>query len=88
MTPIRALVIGVLDEVAGIRTNAAFADALVKGDDISLEAIGVDSLARFEAIMKLEEALGIEIDDDELVEQETLNRLVVFLEERAALRTQ
>lgn len=87
MIAIRALVIRVLDEVAGIRTNAAFADSLVRGDDILLDSIGIDSLARFEAIMKLEEALGIDIDDDELLEQKTLNALVTFLEERVALRT-
>lgn len=84
MTNIRTLVIRVLDEVAGIRSNAAFAEALRSGDDILLEAIGVDSLARFEAIMQIEDSLGIEIDDDELLEQQTLNRLVQFLEQRAA----
>jgi acyl carrier protein len=84
MTAIRALVIEVLDEVAGIRSNAAFADALRSGGDMALAMLDLDSLARFEAIMLIEEALGIELDDDELLEQQTLNRLVTFLETRAA----
>lgn len=86
MTDIRALVIDALDEAAGIRTNAAFARALARGEDIELAAIEVDSLSRFEAIMRIEEELGIEIDDDEMLEQETLGRLVIYLEGRVAAR--
>jgi acyl carrier protein len=86
MTDVRALVINTLDEVAGVRSNAAFARALQTGDDISLDALEVDSLSRFEAIMRIEEDLSIEIDDDEMVEQQTLNRLIAFIEARAARR--
>lgn len=86
MTDIRALVIDALDEAAGIRTNAAFARSLARGEDIELAAIEVDSLSRFEAIMRIEEELGIEIDDDEMLEQETLGRLVLYLEGRVAAR--
>lgn len=80
MTSIRALVIRVLDDVAGIQNNTAFAQALQQDQDISLELMNIDSLARFDAMMQLEDSLGIEIDDDQLLEQATLNQLVTFVE--------
>lgn len=80
MTSIRALVISVLDDVAGIQNNTAFAQALQQDQDISLELMNIDSLARFDAMMQLEDSLGIEIDDDQLLEQATLNQLVTFVE--------
>ena len=85
MTSIRALVVKALDDTADILSNARFAQALAEGQDIDLEDIGVDSLSRFEAIMQIEEALGIELDDDELTEQQTLNGLVAFLEQRVGV---
>ena len=85
MTSIRALVVKALDDTADILSNARFAQALAAGQDIDLEDIGVDSLSRFEAIMQIEEALGIELDDDELAEQQTLNGLVTFLEQRVGV---
>lgn len=80
MTSVRALVIRVLDDVAGIQNNTAFAQALQQDQDISLELMNIDSLARFDAMMQLEDSLGIEIDDDQLLEQATLNQLVTFVE--------
>jgi acyl carrier protein len=85
MLSIRALVVKALDDTADILSNARFAQALAEGQDIDLEDIGVDSLSRFEAIMQIEEALGIELDDDELTEQQTLNGLVAFLEKRVGV---
>jgi acyl carrier protein len=85
MLSIRALVVKALDDTADILSNARFAQALAEGQDIDLEDIGVDSLSRFEAIMQIEEALGIELDDDELTEQQTLNGLVAFLEQRVGV---
>lgn len=86
MTKIRALVIRILDDVAGIQNNAAFTEALMQDKDVSLDLMDVDSLARFDAIMQIEDSLGIEIDDDELLEQATLNSLVAFVERLAAAR--
>ena len=85
MLSIRALVVKALDDTDDILSNARFAQALAEGQDIDLEDIGVDSLSRFEAIMQIEEALGIELDDDELTEQQTLNGLVAFLEQRVGV---
>ena len=86
MTKIRTLVIRVLDDVAGIQNNAAFTEALLQDKDVSLDLMNVDSLARFDAIMQIEDSLGIEIDDDELLEQATLNSLVAFVERLAAAK--
>lgn len=87
MTSIRALVIRVLDDVAGIQNNTAFAQALQQDQDISLELMNIDSLARFDAMMQLEDSLGIEIDDDQLLEQATLNQLVTFVESLVEARS-
>lgn len=86
MTDVRALVIDALDQAAGVRTNAVFARAIAAGEDVPLSSIDVDSLSRFEAIMQIEDELGIEIDDDEMMEQGTLNGLVAYLQGLAAQR--
>ncbi|QLQ19624.1 MAG: hypothetical protein HZT43_14780 [Exiguobacterium profundum] len=86
MTKIRTLVIRVLDDVAGIQNNAAFTEALLQDKDVSLDLMNVGDLARFDAIMQIEDSLGIEIDDDELLEQATLNSLVAFVERLAAAK--
>lgn len=86
MTDVRALVIDALDHAAGVRTNAVFARAMAAGEDVPLESIEVDSLSRFEAIMQIEDTLGIEIDDDEMMEQGTLNGLVSYLQGLVARR--
>lgn len=81
---IRKLVVDALDQAAGIRANPAFAAALNAGDDIELAALEVDSLSRFEAMMAIEDALGIELDDDEVMAQQTLDRLVAHVAGLAA----
>lgn len=84
MKPVRTVVLNALDETIGIRTNPDFARALRENRDIRLADLQVDSLTRFEAMMLIEEALGIEIDDDEMVAQDTVNGLVAYLERLAA----
>lgn len=76
---IRALLIDALDASAGVRGNPAFATALARGEDIRLEALELDSLTRFEVMMQLEEALGIELDDDEVAAAGSLEGLVSHL---------
>jgi acyl carrier protein len=76
---IRALLIDALDASAGVRGNPAFAGAIARGEDIGLDALALDSLTRFEVMMHLEEALGIELDDDEVAAAATLDGLVRHL---------
>ena len=82
MKTVRTVVVDALDATVGLRGNPVFAAALVEGRDIRLSELEIDSLTRFEAMMLIEEALGIEIDDDEVLEQETLNGLVAYIEQR------
>lgn len=80
MKSIRSVVIDALDSTIGIRSNPVFFDALTEGRDIELVALEVDSLTRFETLMQIEEALDIEIDDDEMMAQETLDGLIRYVE--------
>ncbi|MFN7223684.1 MAG: acyl carrier protein [Paracoccaceae bacterium] len=85
MTSVRSVVIDALDKTVGLRGNPVFAAALIAGTDIRLGDLEIDSLSRMEAIMLIEEALCIEIDDDEVLEQDTLNGLISYIEPRATL---
>jgi acyl carrier protein len=76
---IRRILIEALDDVAGIRGDPRFADAVLRDGDLSLADLEIDSLARFEVMMHLEEALGIELDDDEIAGAATLDGLVRHL---------
>ncbi|MCR8725578.1 acyl carrier protein [Frigidibacter sp. ROC022] len=82
MTSVRTVVVNALDKTINVRGNPAFAKALVAGEDIKLDDLDIDSLSRMETIMLIEEAFDIEIDDDEVVEQETLNSLISYVEQR------
>lgn len=76
---IRALVIDALDASAGVRGNPVFAGAIARGEDVTFDTLDLDSLTRFEVMMHLEEALGIELDDDEVEGAGTLDALVRHL---------
>ena len=82
MTSVRTVVLNALDKIVGLKSNPAYVKALVAGSNISLTDLNMDSLSRMEAIMLIEEALGIEIDDDEVLEQDTLDGLISYLEQR------
>ena len=66
----------------GSKPDDEVVTTLTAGADVSLDALGLDSLARFEVIMQIEEALDIELDDDEVLEQQSVKNLVSFIEER------
>ncbi len=82
MTSVRTVVLNALDKTIGLRGNRVFAEAIVAERDIRLTDLDMDSLSRMEAIMLIEEALDIEIDDDEVLEQDTLNGLIGYIEPR------
>lgn len=82
MSPVRTVVLDALDKIIGLKSNPIYAKALVAGDDTRLSDLNMDSLSRMESIMLIEEALGVEIDDDEVMEQDTLNGLISYLEGR------
>ncbi len=57
---------------------------LAAGGDLNVADLDLDSLDRFEVIMKIEEAFEIELDDDEVQEQKTVRTLVDFVTTRVS----
>jgi acyl carrier protein len=84
---IRRIVIDALDAAVGIRGDPRFAGPVLRGDDVALADLEIDSLSRFEVMMHLEEVLGIELDDDEVAEAATLDGLVRHLARAVATET-
>jgi acyl carrier protein len=82
MSSVRTVVLNALDKIIGVKTNPIYAKNLVAGNDTLLSDLNMDSLSRMESIMVIEEALGVEIDDDEVMEQHTLDGLISYLEGR------
>ncbi len=76
MTDLRGVVIDALDRVTGARALPEVALKLARGEDVALAALELDSLSRFETLMLIEEALGVELDDDDLEEAATVDVLV------------
>ncbi len=77
------LVIAALEKASGANTSPdVFAD-LRNGKDVAFEDLEMDSLSRFEVIMQIEEALDIELDEDEILAQATVFSLAAFVSERA-----
>ncbi|MCL4188440.1 MAG: acyl carrier protein [Rhodobacteraceae bacterium] len=83
---VRAAVVAALDEIAGLMSNPEIGPALARGEDVPFARIEMDSLTRFEVIMRLEEAFGIELDDDEVLAQDSVGGLAGFIEGRLAGR--
>jgi acyl carrier protein len=82
VTDIRDVAIRALDRATGFLSDPELARLALSGQDIDLARLELDSLGRFEAMMEIEEKLGIEIDDDEIGEIDCLNGLVAFLQAR------
>ncbi|MGF1562291.1 MAG: acyl carrier protein [Geminicoccaceae bacterium] len=54
------------------------------GHDMRFDALDLDSLSRFEAIMQIEDRLGIELDDDEVQDQQSVFDLIRHVEGKLA----
>ncbi len=83
MRDLRGIVVDALDRVAGVRTMPELGPRIARGEDVALAALELDSLSRFETLMLIEEALGIELDDDDLAAADTLDAFVACLARRA-----
>lgn len=55
-------------------------DRLRAGGDIALDTLNLTSLKRFEIIMRIEEVFDIEVDDDEVMEQDSIASLIALVE--------
>lgn len=82
MTDTQKLVIDALMTAAERDTPAAVLEDLQNGKDIPLAALELESLSRFEVIMQIEEALDIELDDDEITAQDTVGGLIALIDAR------
>lgn len=81
---VRRAVVTALDEIAGLMSNPEIGPALARGEDVPFARFEMDSLTRFEVIMRLEEEFGIELDDDEVLAQDSVAGLARFIEGRLA----
>lgn len=86
MTDVRRIVLDAMDEVAGLLSNPVVGAEVLRGEDVAFDRIEMDSLTRFEVLMRLETALGLELDDDEVLAQGSLHGLVAHLEARLGAR--
>jgi acyl carrier protein len=84
MADILALLVNALETSSSPTTPSSTFSGLRSGKDVALDALQMDSLSRFEVIMHMEEVLDIELDEDEILEQETVLGLVSFIEQRVA----
>lgn len=82
MTDVARLVIDALVAAGEGDIPAGVMDDLRHGVDVPLTALEFESLSRFEVIMQIEEALDIELDDDEVTAQETVGALIALIEAR------
>ena len=72
-TDINAKVIAIIAHVLKVSKEA------IK-EESTLESLGADSLNRVEFIMELEEAFGIEINDDEAEKLSTVGETVEYIQ--------
>jgi acyl carrier protein len=81
---IRAVVVSALDAVAGVLNRPDMARTLMAGQDLAFDVVEIDSLSLLELVMQIEDALGVELDADEVAAQGSINGLVRFLQPRVA----
>ena len=76
----RQVVLEALAGVAGDKITPEQITGLEAGVDLDFEALDLDSLSRFEVMMQIEEALDLELDDDEVLSQGSILGLVAYLD--------
>jgi acyl carrier protein len=81
---LRDVVIGALDRVTGVMNVPATARGLMAGQDLAFDTLDIDSLSLLEIVMQLEDALGVELDADEVAAQRSVDGVVRFLAQRMA----
>jgi acyl carrier protein len=77
---IRKVVITALDVVSGVMDRPDTARPLMAGQDLAFDLVEIDSLSVLEMVMQIEDALGVELDADEVAAQGSVDGLVRFLE--------
>lgn len=82
---IRKAVVDALHAATGVLNDPVAGRTLLAGEDFRFASLEMDSLTLFEMMMNIEEALGLELDADEVAEHETLSALVAWLDSRRAV---
>ena len=80
MTDIKAVVLQALNDVVKDEVADEILPQLKAGHDVEFEALDLDSLSRFDVMMKIEDALDVELDDDEMLAQGSVGALITYLE--------
>jgi acyl carrier protein len=80
----RAIVIDALQAATGFLSDPVHGPAALAGKDVAFSALDIDSLSLFEAIMAIEDRMGLELDADEVAEQGGIDSLVAYLDRRKA----
>lgn len=83
---VSTLVVEAIEAATGFLNDRKTYQALSAGQDLSLSALELDSLATFEIIMFLEERLGLELDADAFGPDVTIHGLAKLLTSRLADR--
>lgn len=83
MSDVLNLVRAALIDASSAKTEDDVLQRLENGEDVKFEDLEMDSLDLFEVIMQIEDALKIELDVDEVLAQETVKGLTVFVEQRS-----
>ena len=79
-TDIRTTVLQALTEVLDNDTAKVALPRLAAGHDVDIADLGLDSLSRFDVMMRIEDALEVELDDDQMLEQGSVGALIAYLE--------
>jgi acyl carrier protein len=73
------------DKVIQIITEKLNTDRESIGNASTFEALGADSLDMVEIVMKLEEAFGVEIDDQDAEKLVSIDQVVDYIHERRSV---
>ena len=83
MTDFMSLVVSALTDACNEKTPKDILTKLQNQEDVLLEDLQLDSLSRFEVMMKIEDALDIELDEDDLIDQKSVQGLADYLASKA-----
>ncbi len=82
MTDFMSLVVSALTDACTEKTPKDILTKLQNREDVLLEDLLLDSLSRFEVMMKIEDTLDIELDEDDLIDQKSVQGLANYLASR------
>lgn len=80
MADVKAVVMQALTDALKQDKAADVVATLERGEDVDFTALDLDSLSRFEVMMQIEDALDVELDDDEMLAQGSVQALITYLE--------